>query len=287
MRDGLLLAGIVAFGAAGCGDGGDCAGRPDRPGGDYGIDRDLSRFGDVRRDLQGDLGRGVSRQLAAVSVRRAFLPRGRRHHVEELSFWSSGGIATGGIESMAETGAVTAFCNEVQAEVDGGRAGGCIRGQEASFRSPGTVTLAFDVDEGSPFLTLVSMIAPSPDWFVGVDGIALRQGGCWDAADRDGSRRLRRGDGQRHDVHRPRRRRHSARADRADRRPARDGAGSTLCDVGAGTGRRRVAVFPVPSRRAPSSGAARAACPCPAKSPPRCRRRSRPGSGRGAGRCRR
>jgi hypothetical protein len=100
-------------------------------------------------------------------------------HVEELSFWSSGGIATGGIESMAETGAVTAFCNEVQAEVDGGRAGGCIRGQEASFRSPGTVTLAFDLDEGSPFLTLVSMIAPSPDWFVGVDGIALQQGGCW------------------------------------------------------------------------------------------------------------
>ena len=50
---------------------------------------------------------------------------------------------------------------------------------EASFRSPGTVTLAFDVDEGLPFLTLVSMIAPSPDWFVGVDGIALRQGGCW------------------------------------------------------------------------------------------------------------
>ena len=100
-------------------------------------------------------------------------------HVEELSFWSDGGIATDGIEIMAETGGVATFCNEVQAEVGRGRAGGCFRGQEGSFRSPGTVTLSFDVDEEFPFLTLVSMIAPSPDWFVGVDGLALRDGGCW------------------------------------------------------------------------------------------------------------
>lgn len=100
-------------------------------------------------------------------------------HVDGTSFWSSGGIAGDGIESMAETGAVTTLCNEVQAEADRGRAGGCVRGREASFRSPGTVTLSFDVDEELPFLTLVSMIAPSPDWFVGVDGIALREGECW------------------------------------------------------------------------------------------------------------
>ena len=100
-------------------------------------------------------------------------------HVEEASFWSGGGIATDGIEIMAETGAVDALCDEVQAEVGSGRAGGCIRGQQASFRSPGTVTLSFDVDEEFPFLTLVSMIAPSPDWFVGVDGISLREGECW------------------------------------------------------------------------------------------------------------
>ncbi|MCY4122675.1 MAG: hypothetical protein OXG72_17340, partial [Acidobacteria bacterium] len=68
-------------------------------------------------------------------------------HVEEASFWSSGGIATNGIEIMAETGAVDVLCDEVQAEVGSRRAGGCIRGQQASFRSPGTVTLSFGVDE--------------------------------------------------------------------------------------------------------------------------------------------
>ena len=100
-------------------------------------------------------------------------------HVEEASFWSAGGIATDGIEIMAETGGVTTFCNEVQAETDRGRAAGCIQGREGSFRSPGAVTLTFDVDAEFPFLTVVSMIAPSPDWFVGVDGIGLREGECW------------------------------------------------------------------------------------------------------------
>ena len=100
-------------------------------------------------------------------------------HLEQVSFWSGGATATQGIENMAETGSVTVLCDEVQAEADQGRAGDCIRGQEASFSSPGTATLAFGVDERFPFLTLVSMIAPSPDWFVGVDGIALQQGGCW------------------------------------------------------------------------------------------------------------
>lgn len=61
-------------------------------------------------------------------------------HVEETSFWTSGGIATNGIEIMSETGAVDALCDEVQAEVGSGRAGGCIRGQQASepaVRKPG------------------------------------------------------------------------------------------------------------------------------------------------------
>ena len=100
-------------------------------------------------------------------------------HIGPLSLWRRGGIATQGIEDMAETGSVTALCAEVQAEAGAARAGDCIRGQEASFPSPGRVTLSFDVAEDRPFLTLVSMIAPSPDWFVGVDGVALRQDGCW------------------------------------------------------------------------------------------------------------
>ena len=179
MRDGLLLAGIVAFVAAGCGDGGDAPVAPTDPEVTTGSTGECPASATYRVTFRATWDAASHGSSPPFPSGAHFSRVVGATHVEELSFWSSGGIATGGIESMAETGAVTAFCNEVQAEVDGGRAGGCIRGQEASFRSPGTVTLAFDVDEGFPFLTLVSMIAPSPDWFVGVDGIALQQGGCW------------------------------------------------------------------------------------------------------------
>ena len=101
-------------------------------------------------------------------------------HLPEVSFWNSGGIATPGIESMAETGSVSALCREIRAEADRGRSGLCVNSAESSFRSPGSVSFAFDADAERPLVTLVSMIAPSPDWFVGVNGVPLMEDeGCW------------------------------------------------------------------------------------------------------------
>lgn len=100
-------------------------------------------------------------------------------HAPEVSFWSSGGIATPGIERMAETGGVSSLCQEIDAEADGGGSTPCVRGSEPSFPSPGSVGLSFEATEDLPLMTLVSMIAPSPDWFVGVSGIPLMEDGCW------------------------------------------------------------------------------------------------------------
>ena len=100
-------------------------------------------------------------------------------HAPEVSFWSSGGIATPGIESRAETGSVSSLCREIGEEADRGGSTPCIRGAEGSFSSPGSVSLPFEATEELPLMTLVSMIAPSPDWFVGVSGMPLMEGGCW------------------------------------------------------------------------------------------------------------
>ena len=100
-------------------------------------------------------------------------------HAPEVSFWSSGGIATPGIESMAETGGVSSLCREIDEEADHGGSTPCLRGAEPSFPSPGSVRLSFEATEGHPLVTLVSMIAPSPDWFVGVSGMPLMEDGCW------------------------------------------------------------------------------------------------------------
>ena len=37
----------------------------------------------------------------------------------------------------------------------------------------------FDVNVDFPLVTLVSMIAPSPDWFVGVSSLSLLEEGSW------------------------------------------------------------------------------------------------------------
>lgn len=101
-------------------------------------------------------------------------------HVPEVSFWSSGEIATPGIESMAETGAVSTLCREIAEEADNGRSSTCMNGSAPSFSSPGSVSYQIEAEAERPLLTLVSMIAPSPDWFVGVSGMPLmEEDGCW------------------------------------------------------------------------------------------------------------
>ena len=52
-------------------------------------------------------------------------------------------------------------------------AGGNLRG------SPGSTQLEFEVSRDYPLVTLVTMVAPSPDWFVGVSALALFENGDW------------------------------------------------------------------------------------------------------------
>jgi hypothetical protein len=44
---------------------------------------------------------------------------------------------------------------------------------------PGVVTLELEMSQSHPLVTLVTMIAPSPDWFVGVTGLPLFENGRW------------------------------------------------------------------------------------------------------------
>jgi hypothetical protein len=89
-----------------------------------------------------------------------------------------GALASTGIKNMAELGEKTALMQEVQAAIAAGTAKAVLSGGGNGV-APGSVTLTFDVDDAFPFVTLVSMIAPSPDWFVGVSGLSLRENGAW------------------------------------------------------------------------------------------------------------
>ena len=92
--------------------------------------------------------------------------------------WKSGGMATLGIENVAELGSTAALAAEIQARITAGTAGELIAASGInSF--PTTTQSTFEIEVGDPNLTLISMVAPSPDWFVGVSDLSLRDGALW------------------------------------------------------------------------------------------------------------
>lgn len=99
-------------------------------------------------------------------------------HNGQVSFWKVGEPATDGIRNMAERGSKNPLSNEVRQAIDEGTAGEVISGGGIPS-SPGTAGASFQANQDFPFVMLVSMIAPSPDWFVGVTSLNLFQDGDW------------------------------------------------------------------------------------------------------------
>eukprot|EP01104_Vermistella_antarctica_P021276 TRINITY_DN9507_c0_g1_i1.p1 TRINITY_DN9507_c0_g1~~TRINITY_DN9507_c0_g1_i1.p1 ORF type:complete len:364 (+),score=77.00 TRINITY_DN9507_c0_g1_i1:88-1092(+) len=99
-------------------------------------------------------------------------------HNRKVVFWSPGELASDGIESMAETGSKSALIDEVNDAIDDGKAQHVLSGGSLGD-SPDKTNYVFDIASTHPRVTLVSMIAPSPDWFVGVHGLSLWKDGDW------------------------------------------------------------------------------------------------------------
>ncbi len=99
-------------------------------------------------------------------------------HNAQVVFWQPGDLATAGIQDMAELGAKSPFRDEIEAAISAGTAADEVSGGGLGV-SPGTVSVAFSIDVEFPYLTVVTMIAPSPDWFVGIHGLLLFEGGRW------------------------------------------------------------------------------------------------------------
>ena len=92
-------------------------------------------------------------------------------HNDQVTFWREGGTASAGIESMAEVGGTNALKTDITAA--GSNAGAVIE-RIGNIGATATVTADFKVTSTHPLVTLLTMVAPSPDWFVGVSGLSLR-----------------------------------------------------------------------------------------------------------------
>ena len=95
-----------------------------------------------------------------------------------VSFWAEDRLAAKGIQNVAELGSKTALLGEVTAALAAGTAGSAISGPGITAAQT-EASVDFTLTPAHPLLTLVSMVAPSPDWFVGVTGMALYANGKW------------------------------------------------------------------------------------------------------------
>ena len=93
-------------------------------------------------------------------------------HSSSVSFWNTGQTASNGIKSMAEFGAKGTLRSEINQAINASNAGEVIDGGGIG-RSPGSVKTTFQVNSQWNLVTVTSMLAPSPDWFVGVSGLNL------------------------------------------------------------------------------------------------------------------
>ena len=99
-------------------------------------------------------------------------------HPAGSPLWEEGGIATLGVEEVAETGITFALRGEIDDLVSQGLAGELV-GASALGGFPRTRRGEFTATVEHSSVSALSMIAPSPDWFVGVSDVSLRDENGW------------------------------------------------------------------------------------------------------------
>ena len=108
-------------------------------------------------------------------------------HNRYASFWKPATYASPGIKSMAETGSQGLLIGEVNTQIgatnafdtiSGGGLSGTVTDGTGTYLYKNTNT-TFSINSCYPLVTLTSMIAPSPDWFVGVYDYPLYKNGQW------------------------------------------------------------------------------------------------------------
>lgn len=97
---------------------------------------------------------------------------GATHH-GAVSLWQPGQLASVGVRQVAELGKRDTIIASIRESIAAGSARQLIEGAGVP-NSPDSVSVDFEVSQLHPLVTVLSMVAPSPDWIVGVHGLDLR-----------------------------------------------------------------------------------------------------------------
>ncbi|MFT5749990.1 MAG: hypothetical protein ACI93S_001263 [Ancylomarina sp.] len=96
-------------------------------------------------------------------------------HPSTNNFFNVGATATEGIKVMAETGGTGTLKTELEARIVAGEGFDFVLGSGLSSGT-GEISVDVEVNADNPSVTLVSMVAPSPDWYVAALNVNLYDG---------------------------------------------------------------------------------------------------------------
>ena len=103
-------------------------------------------------------------------------------HKGNVKFWEIGTLASPGIDLMSITGLTTTLIPEIEHAIADGKAENIIDRRhwfcpDKIFHSNcGELSFTIMVTKEFPLVSLVSMLGPSPDWFIGTESLSMVDG---------------------------------------------------------------------------------------------------------------
>jgi hypothetical protein len=107
-----------------------------------------------------------------------FSPLVAASHNDDYEMWVPGKMASPGVQLVAETGNSSILQDELAYEYGYSKVLD-YDVEDGPIVSNATMNLYVDVDLDHPYISAISMIFPSPDWFVGVSSINVCDGYFW------------------------------------------------------------------------------------------------------------
>ncbi len=99
-------------------------------------------------------------------------------HGDHFSLFADGTTASSGLELVAENGRFGILKAQFEELERRDRIGSVV--EAGGIKSlPGNVSSIFRTTKDHPLLSVVTMLAPSPDWFTGVSAVSLLADGKW------------------------------------------------------------------------------------------------------------
>ena len=99
-------------------------------------------------------------------------------HATSTEFFQVGALASEGIKNMAELGSTSALGDEINAKIANEEGLALIKGGALST-GVGVIEVNVQVSNEFSAITLSSMVAPSPDWYVAIVNVSLLENGSF------------------------------------------------------------------------------------------------------------